>query len=143
MFANFCGVNIPMVNDFKVPIVQQACRISEGAAISSLGLESGREQHLQRLRGWWGGAVGQGLPGGTGSSATSTARPALWARMASWYCCREHRCQASWARSLGVADPPPWVSTHLDDALVHASLPLVPLGLGLSCSHAVPLHPLL
>lgn len=28
------------------------------------------------------------LPGGTGSSATSTARPALWARIASWYCCR-------------------------------------------------------
>ena len=51
--------------------------------------------------------------------------------------------RASWARSLGVADPPTWVSTHLDDALMHASLPLVPLGLGLSRSHVVPLHPLL
>lgn len=27
-------------------------------------------------------------PGGTGSSAKSTFRPARWARMASWYCCK-------------------------------------------------------
>lgn len=35
------------------------------------------------------------------------------------------------------------VPTHLDNALVHACLPLVTLGLGLGCSHMVPLHPLL
>lgn len=34
------------------------------------------------------------LPGGTGSSATSTARPALWARMASWYCYSGHGVRA-------------------------------------------------
>ena len=86
---------------------------------------------------------GQGLPGGTGSSATSTARPALWARMASWYCYREHRCQGFLDKVSRGGHPPAWVSTHLDDALMHARLPRVPLGLGLSRSHVVALHPLL
>lgn len=36
-----------------------------------------------------------------------------------------------------------WPPTHLDNALMHACLPLVTLGLGLGCSHMVPLHSLL
>lgn len=31
---------------------------------------------------------------------------------------------------------------HLDNALMHASLPLVPFGLSLGCGHVVSLHPL-
>lgn len=36
-----------------------------------------------------------------------------------------------------------WTPTHLDNALVHACLPLITLGLGLGRSHMVPLHSLL